>query len=156
VAAEIAIRRATPADAAAVADVFLRSFRAALPTVRLAHDDDDVRRYYREVVIPAREAWVAVDGETVVALMAVADGTVEQLYVEPACTGQGIGARLLALAKERSPGGLRLFTFQVNAGARRFYERHGFRVEALGDGSGNEEGEPDVLYAWSPAAGAAS
>jgi GNAT superfamily N-acetyltransferase len=146
VSAQIAIRRATPADAAAVADVYLRSFRAALPTVRLAHDDVDVRRHVAEVVVPQRETWVAVDGEAVVALMALADDTVEQLYVEPGRTGEGIGSRLIALAKERSPAGLRLSTFQVNAGARRFYERHGFRVEALGDGGDNEEGEPDVLY----------
>jgi ribosomal protein S18 acetylase RimI-like enzyme len=148
----IAIRRAAADDAPAAADVFLRSFRAALPTVRLAHDDADVRRHFAEVVVAQHETWVAVEGGAVVALLALHDGTVEQLYVAPERTGEGIGSRLVALAKERSPGGLRLFTFQVNAGARRFYERHGFAVEALGDGSGNEEGEPDVLYAWAQAA----
>jgi ribosomal protein S18 acetylase RimI-like enzyme len=151
VAEDIAIRRATGDDAAAVADVFLRSFRVALPTVRLAHDDADVRRHFAEVVVARRETWVAVDGEAVVALLTLHEGAVEQLYVDPDRTGEGIGARLLALAKERSPQGLRLYAFQVNAGARRFYERHGFTIAALADGSGNEEGEPDVLYAWSPA-----
>jgi hypothetical protein len=28
----------------------------------------------------------------------------------------------------------------------RFYERHGFRAEAFGDDSTNEEGLPDILY----------
>ena len=37
-------------------------------------------------------------------------------------------------------------TFARNAGARRFYERHGFVAVAFGDGTGNEEGEPDVRY----------
>ena len=41
---------------------------------------------------------------------------------------------------------LRLYTFARNAGARRFYERHGFVAVAFGDGSANEEGEPDVRY----------
>ena len=37
----------------------------------------------------------------------------------------------MALAKERRPGGLELYTFQVNDRARRFYERHGFVVAWL-------------------------
>jgi len=41
---------------------------------------------------------------------------------------------------------LRLYTFARNAGARRFYERHRFVAVAFGDGTGNEEGEPDVRY----------
>ena len=41
---------------------------------------------------------------------------------------------------------LRLYTFQSNEGARRFYERHGFAAVAFGDGSDNEEREPDVRY----------
>jgi hypothetical protein len=43
-----------------------------------------------------------------------------------------------------------LWTFQANAPARRFYERHGFGAVEFGDGSGNEEGEPDVRYVWEP------
>jgi RimJ/RimL family protein N-acetyltransferase len=39
---------------------------------------------------------------------------------------------------------LRLYTFARNEGARRFYERHGFAPVAFGDGSANQEGEPDV------------
>jgi hypothetical protein len=48
------------------------------------------------------------------------------------------------------PGGFRLWTFRRNEDARRFYERLGFCVVELTDGSGNEEREPDVLYAWVP------
>ena len=40
-------------------------------------------------------------------------------------------------------GGVGLY----GAGSR-FYERHDFRILELGDGSGNEEGCPDVLYEW--------
>ncbi|MGE3511045.1 MAG: histone acetyltransferase, partial [Vicinamibacterales bacterium] len=31
---------------------------------------------------------------------------------------------------------------------RVFYERHGFVAVAFGDGSGNEERCPDILYEW--------
>jgi GNAT superfamily N-acetyltransferase len=72
----------------------------------------------------------------------------EELYVLPAWAGRGIRSRLIALAKHRRPAGLELWTFQANAGARRFYERHGFRAVEFTDGSGNEEGQPDVRYMW--------
>ena len=63
-------------------------------------------------------------------------------------TGRGIGAELLKLAKRERPTGLRLWTFASNAGAQRFYERHGFVEARRTDGSDNEEGEPDILYLW--------
>ncbi len=54
------------------------------------------------------------------------------------------------VAKRRRPEGFRLWVFQKNEGARRFYERHGFRLVELTDGSRNEEREPDALYEWTP------
>jgi ribosomal protein S18 acetylase RimI-like enzyme len=57
---------------------------------------------------------------------------------------------LLAHAKERRPSGLRLRVFQQNTGARRLYERHGFKLVRLADGSGNDEGEPEAFYEWLP------
>ena len=82
--------------------------------------------------------------------MSLGDAFIEQLYLAPGWTGRGIGGRLVELAKERRPAGLDLFTFQVNDGARRFYERHGFAAVWFGDGSENEERQPDVRYAWRP------
>lgn len=43
---------------------------------------------------------------------------------------------------------LRLWTFQANAQAQRFYEKHGFQIERKTDGRDNEEKQPDVLYVW--------
>ncbi|WP_411079432.1 hypothetical protein [Streptomyces sp. cmx-18-6] len=45
---------------------------------------------------------------------------------------------------------LSLYVFRRNAAARAFYERHGFTAVAFDDGGRNEEGEPDVLYRWTP------
>ncbi|GHH17057.1 hypothetical protein Srubr_15230 [Streptomyces rubradiris] len=147
----VVLRRAVPADARAVADVYLRSFDAALPTVVRPHTDDEVRDYFREVVVPARETWVAeAAGAGVIGLMVLDGETLDQLYLDPGWRGRGIGDRFVALAKERSPGGLTLWTFQVNEPARRFYERHGFTAVAFTDGGRNEEREPDVRYDWRP------
>lgn len=74
---------------------------------------------------------------------------IDQLYVKPGFTGGGIGSRLLALAHRSLSPPFRLYTFQANAGARRFYERHGYEPVEFSDGSTNEEKCPDVLYEWS-------
>jgi len=146
------LRRATAPDAPAAADVWLRSFSAALPTIVRPRTDDDVRDYFREVVVPLRETWVADAGAGggIVGVMVLRDDELSQLYLHPDWRGRGLGDRFVALAKERSPGGLGLWAFQINEPARRFYERHGFVAVTFTDGSGNEEGEPDVRYVWRP------
>jgi GNAT superfamily N-acetyltransferase len=147
---EVTIRPAVAADASAVADVYLASFHATYD-FPLAHTNDQVRGWIRETVIEGGGTWVAVDADgAVVALMVVAPDELDQLYVRPDRLGEGIGRRLLDRAKEQSPAGLSLYTFQVNERARRFYERNGFVAEWLGDGSANEEGQPDVRYDWRP------
>ncbi|TIS85587.1 MAG: GNAT family N-acetyltransferase, partial [Mesorhizobium sp.] len=80
-----------------------------------------------------------------VGFIAVIGDWVEQLYLDPASTGQGIGSRLLMDATAALPQ-VKLHCFQANTGARRFYERHGFQAKAFGDGTTNEEGLPDILY----------
>jgi GNAT superfamily N-acetyltransferase len=141
------LRRATSADAPSVAEIHITAFRATYP-FEPAHPDDDVRGWVRDHLLPRTETWVAVLDGAVVGYLSLGDGWIEHLYIAPGHTGSGIGSRLITLAKERQPAGLQLWTFQVNAGARRFYERHGFMAVELTDGAANEERQPDVRYAW--------
>ncbi len=149
------IRVARHTDAVDCATVYLRSRAFALPTVPLVHPDREVRRWMADEVVGRADVWVAeVDG-TLVAMMVLDSagrgaGWIEHLYLDPAWMGRGLGDKLVQLAKDRSPEGLQLWTFQVNEPARRFYERHGFVVEQLTDGAGNEERAPDVRYVWHP------
>ncbi|MGA5870489.1 GNAT family N-acetyltransferase [Streptomyces cinereoruber] len=147
---DLVLRRAVGSDAAEAAEVWLRSYAAALPGVRRAHTDDEVRYWFRELLVPHRETWVATADGTVVAVMVLDGEELDQLYVDPPWRGRGVGDRLVDLAKRRGPAGLELWTFQVNAPARRFYERHGFVAAEHTDGSRNEEREPDVRYVWLP------
>ncbi|MGG8405548.1 GNAT family N-acetyltransferase [Streptomyces sp. 12297] len=138
-------------DAADVAEVWLRSYDAALPSVRRAHTDDEVRGWFTYVIVPAGRTWIARDEDGAAAgMMVLEDGVIEQLYLAPERRGQGLGDRFVALAKEHSPSGLELWTFQVNEAAHRFYERHGFTAAQRTDGATNEEQEPDVRYVWQP------
>jgi GNAT superfamily N-acetyltransferase len=144
------VRRAGPHEADEIAGVWLRSRAASVPAIPApVHSDDEVRNWFRDVVLPAKEVWVVDDGGAVVALLVLEDDWIDQLYVDPDHTGRGHGTRLVDVAKLRSPRGLQLWTFQANDGARRFYERHGFAAAETTDGD-NEENAPDVRYRWSP------
>jgi GNAT superfamily N-acetyltransferase len=147
---EVVLRRAGDSDAADMADVWLRSFAAALPTVRRAHGDDAVRNWFSSVLVPRAESWVAVAGDRVVGLLVLEGTELEQLYLDPSWRGRDLGNRFMALAKQRRPKGLDLGTFQINEPARRFYERHGFVAVERTDGLRNEEREPDIRCVWRP------
>jgi GNAT superfamily N-acetyltransferase len=146
------LRRAEGSDAVAVGQVWLRSFAAALPSVRVVHTDDQILAWIRRVVIDVLEAWVVTVDDVIVGIMALDDTDIDQLYLDPQWRGRGIGDLLIGHAKFRRPRGLGLWTFQVNAGARRFYERHGFVEVISTNGARNEEQEPDVRLEWTPAA----
>lgn len=143
-------RRAGSGDAQTVADLLIRSRRAAAGVIPAAvHSDDEVRAWIATVVIPEREVWLTEDADgRPLAVLVLDGGWVDQLYVEPALTGRGLGSRLIELAKSRRPAGLQLWTFAANTGARRFYLRHGFAEAETTDGSGNEERAPDVRFVW--------
>jgi GNAT superfamily N-acetyltransferase len=150
------LRRTTGADGQAIGDLWLDAWDATFDFPP-AHPDDECRQWLAKTLVPSTESWVAVDrDDRAIAFLALSEAMVEQLYVAPAWIGQGIGSRLIELAKLRRPDGLDLYCFAVNARARRFYERHGFRAVAFGDGSANEEGQPDIRYAWRPHVGAAT
>ena len=146
------IRRARSSDAAAIAELYLRSRRAAaaIGTIPpLVHDDDEVRSWIRGVVVQRLECWVADRAPgTLVGILVLDAGWIDQLYVDPDLTRSGIGAELIAVAKRERPDGLRLWTFVSNGDAQRFYVRHGFHEVERTDGSRNEEGAADIQYAW--------
>lgn len=144
------IRRARDHEAHAVADVWLRSRAASIPAIPPpAHTPEEVHAWFSDVVLPTREVWVAeVDG-VLVGVLVLDDDWIDQLYVVPDHTGRGLGAELVNLAKQHRPRRLRLWTFQANQRACRFYERHGFVPMETTDGD-NEEGAPDVRYEWLP------
>jgi GNAT superfamily N-acetyltransferase len=81
-------------------------------------------------------------------MMVVHEGCLDQLYVDPRRTGQGIGSNMIELAKHHHPEGLTLWTFAANVRAQRFYESHGFEPGEHTDGAANEEGAPAIHYHW--------
>ena len=138
---------ATEADATAT--MYLAARRAMLPDLRDPHTEAETRAWMRNTVFTRYSVRLAEADGQIVGFAARDGAWLMQLYMKPGWTGRGIGTNLLhevlADAAFATPV-LRLYTFARNAGARRFYERHGFVAVAFGDGSTNQEGEPDVRY----------
>jgi GNAT superfamily N-acetyltransferase len=144
------LRTARPADATRIANILLESRKVFLTYAPSPHTDDETRAWVRDLLVPSGQVTVAVLDGTVTGVLAIerADGMswINQLYVHPSHVANGIGSTLLSWALETSPRPIRLFTFQQNSGARRFYERNGFTAIRFSDGSTNEERCPDILY----------
>ncbi len=147
---EVRIRAATQEDADCLARVFIASF-GTLTFLPKLHTDEETFDFIANSVIREQDVLLAeVDGAPV-GFVAMAHGNfVEHLYVHPDRQRRGVGSTLLRRAKERMPEGFRLWVFQQNTAARRFYERHGLHLVELTDGADNEEKTPDALYQWRP------
>jgi ribosomal protein S18 acetylase RimI-like enzyme len=146
------VRAALTADAAAIAQVHIRSREAAMPYLPpRRRSDAEVVRWVKNVMLAEAAVWVAQDaGGAVVGYAAVQGEWLEHLYLLPGVRRRGFGSLLLAEAKAYRPQGLDLHVFQRNTAARAFYARHGFTVVDLDDGARNMENEPDMTMRWSP------
>jgi GNAT superfamily N-acetyltransferase len=134
-------------DAPAAARVHRAAFDDCLPWLAGLHTPDEDAWFWRERMFRDCQVWGAWDGDTLAGVIAFRDGWIDQLYILPGHQGRGAGRALLEIAMKQQKA-VRLWTFQKNAGARRFYERSGFAAVEETDGAHNEEREPDVLYEW--------
>lgn len=146
-AAQVRCHDAALADMDVCADIFNRWVDATAWMPRV-HAPADVQRYYREVLFANGEVIVADCRGEIAGFLALAEnGFVSALYLDERYRGVGIGTALLREAKERAKTELRLWTFEHNTGAQRFYRREGFFPLRRTNGD-NEEGLPDILYSW--------
>ena len=110
------------------------------------HPIEEQRQYFIDEVLPRNDVRFAILANELVGFIAASSEAVAQLYVHVAFQRRGIGAQLLAWAKEHSCGSLWLYTSGRNLGACAFYERHGFTAIERGF-------EPmwqleDIKYHW--------
>jgi GNAT superfamily N-acetyltransferase len=142
---EAQVRRGGAGELAACAAIENAWIDATEWMVRV-HPADDMLRHYREGLLPTCALLVAGPGPDGFVFVG-SDGEIPAFYVAEGARGRGLGRALMDGAKALRPGGLTLWTFEANTGARRFYAREGFREVGRTPGA-NEEGLPDVLLAW--------
>ena len=152
---KLSMRIATQSDANIIANLYLASRKEYVFFAPLVHTDAVIQQWMHDMLIPITQVLVVEQNGVIIGMMAIAEeqrvNWIDQLYVLPKATGQGAGSLLMAKAKSLNLP-IRLRTFQENLGARRFYERHGFKIIEFANGSGNEEHCPDILYEWKPLA----
>jgi GNAT superfamily N-acetyltransferase len=147
---QIKYRAASLDDASAILGIFNRAKAEAMPWLPKVHTDEEDRWWVANKLIPENDVTVALrDGEPV-AFCALSKEMLEQLYVDPSAQRQGIGRRFVQVAKIKRPEGFRLYCFKQNEPAVEFYRSQGLVIVDEGDGSGNEEGLPDLLFEWRP------
>ena len=139
------IRRAILDDAVAITGLFVRARdeMSYLPPI-----PEHIRPLLGGRFLERAEIWVAEEDRHVVGFAGVSGNELTHLYADPPVQNRGFGTALLNHVKGLRPERLELWVFQKNERACRFYERHGFQLVRLTDGSGNMEREPDVLYEW--------
>jgi chorismate mutase/GNAT superfamily N-acetyltransferase len=149
--ADLVVRRGSAEDLDDVAALFSRSRRAAVPSMPPAvHSVEEDRAWLADELAGEGELWLAEQEGEAVGLLLLEDDRLHSLYVDPAHQGAGVGSVLVELAKSLRPGGLELWVFQSNEGARRLYARHGFVEVEETDGRANDEQAPDVRMEWRP------
>jgi putative acetyltransferase len=144
---DLVLRRARDDEIDAIAALFRLSKETAMPYLLKLHTPDEDRAFFRDRVFAECEVWVAEWRSALAGFCAFRPGWIDQLYVHPAHQRNGIGTALLRNAKDVN-GHLRLWAFQRNENALRFYESQGFALVTTTDGRDNEEREPDALFAW--------
>ena len=143
----IALRSATLEDAGEIARLHRLSVRTAMPWLPDLHSSQEDLDFFRDEVLARQRVVLAIRDDQLVGFAASGEDWLHHLYVHPQSQGVGVGFSLLEDAR-RSRSVLQLWAFQRNLHARAFYERAGFSVVRMTEGSGNEEQEPDVLYLW--------
>lgn len=102
---------------------------------------------------------IAMDANTstIAGFMVQNGGEIENLYLHTNYLGRGLGKAFIALARQRSPDLLELYTFARNARARQFYEHEGFQIIKRGraDPTFNPwattpDQLDDLRYQWQP------
>ena len=136
-------------DFDAVTILWRISREISLPDFQLekGHFFYEDRNYFQNHVLKENQIWVVEVNNRPIAFMAINKDFVDQLYIHPDYWRQGIGKALIEIAKVQSPEHVWLYTLQINATARAFYEKNGFLAEKFGI-SPAPENEPDVEYHW--------
>jgi ribosomal protein S18 acetylase RimI-like enzyme len=141
----VLVRPARRDDAAAVAEVHVRTWQAAYEHVfgseRLASIDHARRRSLAERSIVSGGVAVAENEGDVVGFVSVGastdvegEGELFAIYVLPEAWGTGAGPALMAAAKEllrASYTDATLYVLEDNPRARRFYEREGWALDGV-------------------------
>lgn len=136
-------------DRAPLLDIWIAAWTPVIPSIDFAADRGWLSDHLDGLLRNGAVLLLARDGVGVprgFLTLDRASGAIDQLAVDPACAGRGLGWRLMDEAKRLAPAVLTLRVNQINGRAVRFYQSAGFAV--TGEAVSARSGLPVFAMAW--------
>jgi len=146
--ADITIRQAVADDLPACAEV-INTWMDETNVVKRAYSRAEIAAMFSPKILDNRTIWVAELGGQVEGYLSLIDGgNIRAFYLSSALRGQGVGSRLMSIAKAAHAEFLELGVFETNHLAKKFYEREGFVEVPQKREEDSPEGVPVLFLRW--------
>ena len=137
--------KAIDEDAAEISQI-LEDWAASNREIPLVHNAEERADYGRWLLEHTRVTMIH-NSSGVVGFLALEKHTIQALYIKKDFQGFGFGQAAIKFAQKQFKE-LRLWVFQSNIGAQKFYQRLGFQIVEKSDGEDNDYRLPDIFYCW--------
>ena len=132
-------------DAAEISQI-LEDWAKSNREIPLVHNIKERANYGRWLLEHTRVTMIQSDGRAV-GFLALEKHIIQALYIKNDFQGFGFGQAAIKFAQKQFKE-LRLWVFQSNIGAQKFYQRLGFQIVEKSDGEDNDYRLPDIFYCW--------
>jgi len=137
--------KAIDEDAAEISQI-LEDWAASNREIPLVHNVEERADYGRWLLEHTRVTMIH-NSSGVVGFLALEKHIIQALYIKKDFQGFGFGQAAIKFAQKQFKE-LRLWVFQSNIGAQKFYQRLGFQIVEKSDGEDNDYRLPDIYYCW--------
>ena len=137
--------KAIDKDAAEISQI-LEDWAASNCEIPLVHNVEE-RADYGRWLLERTSVTMIHNSSGVVGFLALEKHIIQALYIKKDFQGFGFGQAAIKFAQKQFKE-LRLWVFQSNIGAQKFYQRLGFQIVEKSDGEDNDYRLPDIFYCW--------
>ena len=137
--------KAIDEDAVEISQI-LEDWAASNREIPLVHNVEERADYGRWLLEHTRVTMIH-NSSGVVGFLALEKHIIQALYIKKDFQGFGFGQAAIKFAQKQFEE-LRLWVFQSNIGAQKFYQRLGFQIVEKSDGEDNDYRLPDIFYCW--------
>ena len=137
--------KAIDEDAAEISQI-LEDWAASNSEIPLVHNVEE-RADYGRWLLEHTSVTMIHNSCGVVGFLALEKHIIQALYIKKDFQGFGFGQAAIKFAQKQFKE-LRLWVFQSNIGAQKFYQRLGFQIVEKSDGEDNDYRLPDIFYCW--------
>lgn len=129
----VLIRKYCETDMNAIMDIWYQGWHSIDPGLVHPHSKTEWQDRWISQITPTHEILVAESDNEIAGFITFNRETAEltQLFTKLSEQGRGVASALISRVKNSCPGGVYLFTLEINYRSRKFYQRHGFQETGL-------------------------